>query len=122
MGIDMYLNHFCTECKKSENTTYSFQLKMEPDCRFSNCTVTLWKDNNDARLRLRAQLPVTVKIGEYAGVSDGLAKLTASLQKETRNVGMDKCCEGFSLDVIDGIICYEAALQPSGSISSCWKA
>ncbi len=94
------------------NKEIAFLLRTEPGSRIRMCNAKLMRHTNSSAFYLTAELPILVNRSEFAGVGAALAALNELMPEDvpfefTRGGAMHMR-DGFLLDVIDGVIRYEA--------------
>lgn len=103
--------HFEDADLNAVNKEISFLLRTEPGSRIRMCNAKLMRHTNSSAFYLTAELPILVNRSEFTGVGAALAALNELMPEDvpfelTR--GAMHMRDGFLLDVIDGVIRYEA--------------
>lgn len=103
--LEQYIAQNPASSQVNTITEHICHVRLSDDSRFASCKMTLNVHDSGKMLHVSVELPIHVNRSEAKGVSEGLSRINAYLDKY----------EAFTLKVIEGIIAYELFVDAPSS-------
>lgn len=103
--LEQYITQNPASSQVNTITEHICHVRLSDDSRFASCKMTLNVHDSGKMLHVSVELPIHVNRSEAKGVSEGLSRINAYLDKH----------EAFTLKVIEGIITYELFVDAPSS-------